>query len=874
MAKGVKKIKKEASSILDNLTAGNSFTSIPADEWAYFVVSEWLPDTTAEDKKKDITWMRQSADRKTILNQLTVPSNKKYALMISKKLSGSFSYYIEASLSGKRSFPITGIFVRGHCQQKVLSSKWSTKPGGPNIKNQKDIIKYGHVVYLHLETEGLNGNKLIVELYNRVSFFKDDPILKVYTNVQCINGEVNLELQDTFSWMGKINNLQDNEQFYIRLKDASTGQYVVDEKNQTPHAVYLNIKNEVVTTNVNVPKNNQPATVAVKKVSSERYEPCKFNQIVLSETKKDKGKADTKSVTLFEDGKTKLANPKSVSESVSRSVYFNFDKSDIRPDAKEVMSNVLLFLLEHQGSVIHLDAHADDRGTDEYNMALSQRRADVIKKFLVDGGLDGRRIIPVGHGESQLKIKGNHLTEAEHQINRRTDISFTFDGHLANSMIYQTIGPSPSTGMDLIMVIPGFDTKKCFIKKHIPKKVILKDIGQELDKGDKQRDYPVDDSNTVKIKVHSDLSRYNPAPLQYLWPRKTTPNQYWYYINTCRYYTEPSHPTVIVQVFPDIKWTLEFQWNHTEAFAYTFGKDLHPHDLVEARKKAIGSVLDGAMARGTDGEMSQSFKLSFSAEWDEKQGKAEIGDKFGERIAKTLRIIYKVKTLVDQVSNSPLAKGKFQFEVKAPVLAVSAQWYLERAAPTSPELATIVVIGVSAKPLIEADFSIDLITLFIESAGNAVCPGAGTVINWVRKNLSRSAEIKFVVDFKGGIYVDGKVTYNTVFPKETKGELKTTGKIEVSVEFSAKAEAGYSYMGVEGVLKAAVLTSVTGGIKFGADKKGIYATPVAEFEGIKATFVAAVTVKYGIFKRTFSYDGEAILVEPIIGKFSDSYLDL
>ena len=124
-----------------------------------------------------------------------------------------------------------------------------------------------------------------------------------------------------------------------------------------------------------------------------------------------------------------------------------------------------------------------------------------------------------------------------------------------------------------------------------------------------------------------------------------------------------------------------------------------------------------------------------------------------------------------------------------------------------------------------------------------------------------------------GIYADGKVIINTSYPKETTGEVKTTGKIEVVVEFKAWAKAGIAYLGFEGEIKANATTSVTGGIKVGADKKGIYASPIAEFGGLKATFIAIGTIKFGVFKRTLTYEGESRLVAPDEIKFEKYYLD-
>lgn len=185
----------------------------------------------------------------------------------------------------------------------------------------------------------------------------------------------------------------------------------------------------------------------------------------------------------------------------------------------------------------------------------------------------------------------------------------------------------------------------------------------------------------------------------------------------------------------------------------------------------------------------------------------------------------------------------------------------------------MVSIGVSAKPLVEVKIEIDLWKIFIKFGGDAICPGAGSIISWILEKLRKEAGMHFLISISGGIYIDGKVTINTSYPKETSGEVKATGKIQVVAEFKAWAKGGIGYLAFEGEVKADVTTSVTGGIKVDADKKGIFAAPIAEFAGVKATFVAIGTVKLGIFKRTLTYEGESRLVMPDEIKFEKQYIE-
>ena len=161
MAKGVKKISFYEGKTFPKLSIPNKLIVIPPGEHAYFQVSEWFDDTTPDEKNNEVTWIWQSGDRKTIIKQKKLLFSQVYGVQLPKMLCGSYIYYLEASIYGKQNSDVlTGLNFRGHCDKKITSSKWSTTDGGPSIKNQNQdkYISYGHIVILHLETEGLNGS--------------------------------------------------------------------------------------------------------------------------------------------------------------------------------------------------------------------------------------------------------------------------------------------------------------------------------------------------------------------------------------------------------------------------------------------------------------------------------------------------------------------------------------------------------------------------------------------------------------------------------------------------------------------------------------------------------------------------------------------
>lgn len=881
MAKGVKKIKITHGNYYPKMSVPGQRITIVPNQDVTFQVDEWLPDTTAEDKKKPVIWMRQTNDRKIIIYQ--VPSSTGYKFNIDKQFCGSYQFYIEASFSGKRDTKNnTGLYVKGWCEPKIVTSKWTTQRGSKTSiknKNKTNYISYGHIVYLNLTTEGLNGNTVIVELWNQ-QLAKADKLVHVYTNVQVIDGEVNLKIENTYSWMAYVDNIQNVEEFYIKVKDPGSKKYIKDNLGDELHAIYLNVKNKIATTNANVSQNQTPTKVYKPDVSTARYEPCKFETIKITDNVVKDGKASNTTVIAFDNGKG-LKAKNAPQEKINRTIYYKFDSTVIDKDGEEVLNNILKFLLEHKGSTINLSGYACVIGKQNYNKGLSQRRADVVKKFFGDGGLDLSRIISVGKGEvdpSDDKMGRDNIrykNEKDYENNRRVDISFTFQAHDAQTIVYEAL--APSSDINLTIDVLQHVNKGCFRgKDKHEKKIIVKSV-----------EYPKPheiNASSLAFPVNSQLSWANAAPLNYIWPTfnalemGSSATIYNVFVNSCRWFSNKNNAVVQVKVFPDIKWTVEFKWNHDQPFAYSFGNKLHPYDIKEGQKKVIGAELDRGWSKNY-GEMDQSFALSLKAEWNRvTQGRSsapqtlELGHKWDGKIRKTLSLFNKMKSMTERVSNSPLSKGKARFVIESPKIAFSAQWYLERAPKTALDLTTMVVIGVSAKPLVEAKIEIDLWKIFVKYGGDAICPGAGSIISWILDKLGKEAGMHFLISISGGIYIDGKVSINTSYPKETSGEVKATGKIQVVAEFKAWAKGGVGYLAFEGEVKADVTTSVTGGVKVGADKNGIYASPVAEFAGVKATFVAVGTVKLGIFKRTLTYEGESRLVMPDEIKFEKHYI--
>jgi outer membrane protein OmpA-like peptidoglycan-associated protein/tetratricopeptide (TPR) repeat protein len=105
-------------------------------------------------------------------------------------------------------------------------------------------------------------------------------------------------------------------------------------------------------------------------------------------------------------------------------IYFDLDKSNIRPEAAIDLEKILIVLNENPTMKLDIRSHTDSRASSKYNEALSNRRAKSTIQWLVKNGVDKGRLIGKGYGETQLVNKctdGVSCTEAEHQQNRRSE---------------------------------------------------------------------------------------------------------------------------------------------------------------------------------------------------------------------------------------------------------------------------------------------------------------------------------------------------------------------------------------------------------------------------------------------------------------------
>ena len=201
-----------------------------------------------------------------------------------------------------------------------------------------------------------------------------------------------------------------NVQALIRVKDAKTGIVIegatvmlVDEKQTT-------ITNQTTAFNGETLSSVLCNTSYSAQVSKQGYESGVF----------EVAKAENDQVVV-----EALLNPImpiiTEKEVILQPIYFEYDKSNITADGAAELNKLVLVMNEYPNMVIFAKSHTDSRGSDKYNINLSDRRAKATVQYLISKGIAKDRISGQGFGESEPKVACKSCTEEEHAQNRRSE---------------------------------------------------------------------------------------------------------------------------------------------------------------------------------------------------------------------------------------------------------------------------------------------------------------------------------------------------------------------------------------------------------------------------------------------------------------------
>ena len=125
----------------------------------------------------------------------------------------------------------------------------------------------------------------------------------------------------------------------------------------------------------------------------------------------------------MEEYRTKLAATRA---RLLETIYFEYDADELRDDAKANLDSKISVLNANPAVKIRIAGHCDERGSDEYNIALGRRRAEAAKRYLTDRGVDASRIETASFGRERPAVQGT--TEEAWSRNRRDEFEIVAGG--------------------------------------------------------------------------------------------------------------------------------------------------------------------------------------------------------------------------------------------------------------------------------------------------------------------------------------------------------------------------------------------------------------------------------------------------------------
>jgi len=111
------------------------------------------------------------------------------------------------------------------------------------------------------------------------------------------------------------------------------------------------------------------------------------------------------------------AEAAAVKEEITKDVLFDFDKFSLKPESRDILKQLAEWLNKNKDKSVLIEGNCDERGTTEYNLALGERRAKEAMKYLVELGVDGKRIKTISYGKERPLDPGH--TEEAWAKNRR-----------------------------------------------------------------------------------------------------------------------------------------------------------------------------------------------------------------------------------------------------------------------------------------------------------------------------------------------------------------------------------------------------------------------------------------------------------------------
>jgi peptidoglycan-associated lipoprotein len=124
-------------------------------------------------------------------------------------------------------------------------------------------------------------------------------------------------------------------------------------------------------------------------------------------------------IPLAETPSKNFVDPNPQERKILRTIYFDYDKSDIREEYRSILEGIAQWGKSNPGRLLLIEGHCDERGTNEYNLALGERRALAVRRYLIGLGITSDRLHTISYGEEKPAMQGHD--ESAWSKNRRVE---------------------------------------------------------------------------------------------------------------------------------------------------------------------------------------------------------------------------------------------------------------------------------------------------------------------------------------------------------------------------------------------------------------------------------------------------------------------
>ncbi len=165
---------------------------------------------------------------------------------------------------------------------------------------------------------------------------------------------------------------------------------------------------------------SEPATISAEEEARRRAdEEARQRELERQNALKEEDLGEGSLTTEMADQRTESARTLFENEDI----YFEFDSIRLSPEAQQTLAKKAMWLRANSAASVTIEGHCDSRGTNEYNLALGEGRAQSAKAFLVDLGIDSSRLTTISYGEERPIDR----TESEEAWAKNRRASFVID---------------------------------------------------------------------------------------------------------------------------------------------------------------------------------------------------------------------------------------------------------------------------------------------------------------------------------------------------------------------------------------------------------------------------------------------------------------